>query len=73
MFPKHFSCLISEVRKIAPEYYNTLPHHNSWTKVLYDFITDPAIGPYARVVRESALAKKNESATAETSSDKKSN
>ena len=38
----------SEVRKIAPEYYDTLPHHDSWTKVLYDFITDPAIGPYAR-------------------------
>ena len=39
---------LSEVRKIAPEYYDNLPHHTSWVKVIYDFITDPAIGPYAR-------------------------
>lgn len=39
---------LTEVRKIAPEYYDTLPHHDSWTKVLYDFIMDPAVGPYAR-------------------------
>ena len=45
------------MRKIAPEYYDTLPHHTSWTKVLYDFIMDPAIGPYARVKRESVLSK----------------
>ena len=44
--------LISEVRKIAPEYYNSLPYHTSWSKVIYDFITDPSIGPYARVKRE---------------------
>ena len=43
--------LISEVRKIAPEYYNSLPYHTSWSKVIYDFITDPSIGPYARVKR----------------------
>ena len=43
--------LISEVRKIAPEYYSSLPHHTSWSKVIYDFITDPSIGPYARVKR----------------------
>jgi len=49
--------MFSEVRKIAPEYYDTLPHHTSWTKVLYDFIFDPAIGPYARVKRESVLSK----------------
>ena len=42
----HF--IVSEVRKIAPEYYDTLPSHQSWTKVLYDYIMDPAIGPYAR-------------------------
>ena len=43
--------IISEVRKIAPEYYNSLPYHTSWSKVIYDFITDPSIGPYARVKR----------------------
>ena len=46
------SLSISEVRKIAPEYYNNLPYHTSWSKVIYDFITDPAIGPYARIKRQ---------------------
>lgn len=40
------------VKKIAPEYYDDLPQHNSWVKVLYDFIMDPSIGPYARIKRK---------------------
>lgn len=40
------------VRKIAPEFYDELPQHDSWVKVLYDFIMDPAIGPYARIKRK---------------------
>lgn len=40
------------VRKIAPEFYDDLPQHNSWVKVLYDFIMDPSIGPYARIKRK---------------------
>lgn len=45
------------MRKIAPEFYDTLPSHNSWTKVIYDFIFDPAIGPYARMKRIRAFKK----------------
>lgn len=44
---------LPQVKKIAPEFYDTIPQHNSWTKVLYDFIMDPAIGPYARIKRKS--------------------
>ncbi|KAK7593121.1 hypothetical protein V9T40_007873 [Parthenolecanium corni] len=40
------------VREIAPEFYDNLPHHNSWCAVLYDFIMDPDIGPYARIKRK---------------------
>ncbi|KAH9630905.1 hypothetical protein HF086_014646, partial [Spodoptera exigua] len=40
------------VRRIAPEFYDTLPHHDSWSKVLYDFVMDPDIGPYARIKRK---------------------
>ncbi|KAA3677129.1 sphingolipid 4-desaturase/C4-monooxygenase [Paragonimus westermani] len=40
-----------ELRKIAPEYYDTIPHHDSWVKVLYDFVMRPDIGPFARVRR----------------------
>ncbi|KAB0791700.1 hypothetical protein PPYR_03500 [Photinus pyralis] len=39
------------VKKIAPEFYDDLPQHNSWSAVLYDFIMDPDIGPYARIRR----------------------
>lgn len=41
-----------KVRKIAPEYYENLPCHNSWIKVLYDFITCPEMGPYSRIHRD---------------------
>ncbi|EDL94847.1 rCG20408 [Rattus norvegicus] len=35
------------VRKIAAEYYDKLPHHISWVKVLYDFVMDNTINPYS--------------------------
>lgn len=41
-----------QVKKIAPEFYDDLPQHNSWISVLYDFIMDPDIGPYARIKRK---------------------
>lgn len=40
------------MRKIAPEFYDNLPYHNSWIKVLYDFVTCPELGPYSRVHRD---------------------
>ncbi|KAL9703707.1 hypothetical protein quinque_007225 [Culex quinquefasciatus] len=42
-----------QLRKIAPEFYDTIPQHTSWVRVLYDFVMDPAIGPYARIKRRS--------------------
>ncbi|NIG59733.1 sphingolipid delta(4)-desaturase/C4-hydroxylase DES2 [Pontoporia blainvillei] len=38
-----------DVRKIAPEYYDHLPQHYSWVKVLWDFVSEDSLGPYARV------------------------
>lgn len=64
--------LILKVRKIAPEYYDNLPCHNSWIKVLYDFITCAEMGPYSRVHRdykvtsEYAILHKNESKPSDT-------
>ena len=52
--------IFPEVRKIAPEYYDTLPSHGSWTKVIYDFIFDPAIGPYARMKRNKVVSRAEE-------------
>lgn len=52
---------LPDVRKLAPEYYDNLPHHQSWVRVIYDFITDPSIGPYARMRRKTALLKSKQS------------
>ncbi|GLV36971.1 infertile crescent [Carabus blaptoides fortunei] len=51
-FPAVPGSRLPEVKRIAPEYYDNLPQHNSWTSVLYDFVTDPDIGPYARIKRK---------------------
>lgn len=41
-----------KVKRIAAEFYDNLPQHHSWVSVLYDFVTDPEIGPYARIKRK---------------------
>ena len=51
-FPSIPGSRLPMVREIAAEYYKDLPHHNSWTRVIYEFITNPAIGPYARMKRK---------------------
>ena len=40
---------------MAPEFYDNLPCHNSWIRVLYDFITCSEMGPYSRVKRDYKL------------------
>lgn len=50
-FPNIPGSRLPQLKKIAPEFYDNLPCHTSWVKVIWDFITDPAIGPYARVKR----------------------
>lgn len=39
------------MRKIAPEYYDSMPHYHSWIKVIYDYIVDDKISPYSRTKR----------------------
>ncbi|UJR22151.1 hypothetical protein I4U23_025215 [Adineta vaga] len=43
---------LPKLRKIAPEYYENLPYYSSWTKVLYDFVMNDNVGPWARITRE---------------------
>ncbi|XP_054162559.1 sphingolipid delta(4)-desaturase DES1-like [Oppia nitens] len=50
-FPSIPGTLLPKVRQIAPEYYDTLCYHTSWTKVIWKYIVDPNIGPFARVKR----------------------
>ncbi|KAL7448785.1 hypothetical protein ACHAWC_000921 [Mediolabrus comicus] len=42
---------LPDVRKIAPEYYDDIPHYHSWVKVIYDYIVDDGISPYSRTKR----------------------
>jgi len=42
---------ILQLKKIAPDYYDNLPCHTSWIKVLFDFICNPKLGPQSRIRR----------------------
>lgn len=43
---------LPELKKMAPEYYDTLGNHQSWTKLLLAFIFNPAYDLYSRVRRQ---------------------
>ena len=45
------------MKKIAPEYYDNLPCHHSWIKVLYDFIASKEMGPYSRIKRKTKFSR----------------
>jgi sphingolipid delta-4 desaturase len=57
-FPKIPGSLLHEVRRIAPEYYEPLPTHHSWVKVIIDFVLNPKIGLDSRIVRSPDIVKK---------------
>eukprot|EP00501_MAST-03F_sp_TOSAG23-6_P002298 GSMAST32.ASY1.ANO1.2400.1 assembled CDS len=40
------------LRAMAPEFYDTLPYHDSWCAVIWQYITDPEIGPWSRIKRK---------------------
>ena len=41
-----------QLRALAPEFYNTLSFHSSWTWVVAKFVTDPEVGPWTRMRRK---------------------
>jgi len=59
-FPRIPGCRLPQLRSIAPEYYNNLPSYNSWTKVIWDYITDPTVGPYSRVLRKHRSSRRSD-------------
>lgn len=42
---------LPQIRRMAPEYYDTLYYHTSWTRVLWRFLFDRSMSLYSRVVR----------------------
>lgn len=51
-FPYIAGSKLPEVRRIASEFYDSLPHHDSWLAVIWEFLFNPSCGPYGRVKRE---------------------
>lgn len=56
-FPSIPGSRLHMLSKIAPEFYLNINYHTSWTYVLWRYITDPRIGPSARVRRPHGLRK----------------
>lgn len=63
-FPKVPGSRLHKIREMAPEFYNTLDYHTSWTSVIWRYITDDSVGPFSRTMREKktgvAAVKKSE-------------
>lgn len=43
---------LPEIRKTAPQYYNTLHYHKSWTALFFRFLFDKEISLFSRIVRK---------------------
>lgn len=43
---------LPEIRRLAPEYYDTLEYHTSWTKLLFKFLFDKNISLFSRMERQ---------------------
>lgn len=50
-FPSIPGSKLPLVKKIAPEYYDNLPYHNSWGLVVWNFIFKAEMGLFTRVKR----------------------
>lgn len=56
-FPSIPGSRLPMLAEIAPEFYKNLNYHTSWAYVLWQYITDPKVGPSARVRRPHGLRK----------------
>jgi hypothetical protein len=45
---------LPRIRRAAPEFYDSLHYHTSWTRLLVRFIVDPTLGLHSRAVRTPA-------------------
>jgi sphingolipid delta-4 desaturase len=43
---------LPQIRKTAPEYYDTLYYHTSWTKLFFRFLFDKEISLFNRILRK---------------------
>lgn len=52
-FPYVPGSRLPELRRIAPEFYDSLHHHASWTLTLWHYVTRPELGGFSRIKRRS--------------------
>jgi sphingolipid 4-desaturase/C4-monooxygenase len=50
-FPYVPGSRLPRLRALAPEFYDTLKSHRSWTATLWRFVTQPDMGGYSRIKR----------------------
>ncbi len=43
---------LPEIKKIAPEFYDTLKSHNSWSSLVWQFLTDKNLSLFSRTIRD---------------------
>ncbi len=43
---------LPQIRRDAPDFYNTLSYHKSWTKLFFRFLFDKEISLYSRILRK---------------------
>jgi sphingolipid delta-4 desaturase len=55
-FPYIAGSRLAELRRMAPEFYRELFHHDSWTKTLWHFLTKPQLGGHSRTKRHHRVA-----------------
>ncbi|MDF3069813.1 MAG: Dihydrosphingosine delta-4 desaturase [Polyangiaceae bacterium] len=53
-FPYIAGSRLARLRALAPEFYESLYAHTSWSATLWRFITEPTLGGYSRVKRRRA-------------------
>mgnify|MGYP001828943117 CR=1 FL=1 len=51
---------LPKLRKLAPEYYDTLASYRSWTWVVLNFIFNPKMSPFSRITHPSTSRKREQ-------------
>mmetsp|Transcript_21237 Transcript_21237/g.40558 ORF Transcript_21237/g.40558 Transcript_21237/m.40558 type:complete len:337 (+) Transcript_21237:66-1076(+) len=59
-FPRIPGSRLKQVYNTAPEFYDNLAHHTSWSGCIYRYITDPNVGPFSRMRRRTRVPSKKE-------------
>lgn len=50
-FPRVPYTKLPALKKLAPDFYDDRPFHTSWVSLMWRFVTDPNLNPFARSVR----------------------